>query len=287
MATRQRGFSKDGLIARMKEVAARTGKPRVTRAQFWHETGIPNSQITRHFESFAALVKASGLPDHFERKRIPEERLLRGMRDVFLAEGGIVTQARFERLGVHAVNTYVYRWGTWRRAIAALRQWIERHEPDFPHLGELRAYCDRRVRLTPPPSDAAASGRRYGAPLRFRALEHEPTSESGVIFLFGLVAEDLGFIVEALAAEFPDAEAKRRVGRDWRRVRIEFERDSRSFQRHGHDPAGCDLIVCWEHNWPDCPLEVLELKSAVAMLERGSLQHRGTTRRPEPVNPIS
>ncbi|MBM3539384.1 MAG: hypothetical protein FJX55_16335 [Alphaproteobacteria bacterium] len=267
MVTRQRGLSKDGLIARMKEVAARTGKPRVTRAQFWHETGIPNSQIARHFESFAALVRASGLPDQYERKRIPDERLLRSMRDAFLAEGGIVTQARFERIAVHAANTYALRWGGWRRAIAALRDWLERHEPGFPLLGELRAYCDRRVRLGPT-DRAAAVGRRYGEPLRFRALEHEPTSESGVIYLFGMVAEDLGFIVEALAPEFPDAEAKRRVGSEWRRVRIEFERDSRSFQRHGHDPAGCDLIVCWEHNWPDCPVEVLELKSEVRKLER-------------------
>jgi hypothetical protein len=30
-----------------------------------------------------------------------------------------------------------------------------------------------------------------------------------------------------------------------------------------HDPKGCDLIVCWEHNWPECPLEVLELRAIV------------------------
>jgi hypothetical protein len=30
-----------------------------------------------------------------------------------------------------------------------------------------------------------------------------------------------------------------------------------------HDLKGCDMIVCWEHNWPECPLEVLELKSLV------------------------
>jgi hypothetical protein len=27
-----------------------------------------------------------------------------------------------------------------------------------------------------------------------------------------------------------------------------------------HDPSKCDLIVCWRHNWPECPLEVLELR---------------------------
>ena len=34
-------------------------------------------------------------------------------------------------------------------------------------------------------------------------------------------------------------------------------KDDRSLQ------DGCDLIVCWRHNWPECPLEVLELSEAV------------------------
>ena len=28
--------------------------------------------------------------------------------------------------------------------------------------------------------------------------------------------------------------------------------------------TGCDLIVCWEHNWEECPLEVIELKTVIA-----------------------
>jgi hypothetical protein len=40
---------------------------------------------------------------------------------------------------------------------------------------------------------------------------------------------------------------------------IEFELESRSFLLHGHDVRGTDLIVCWKHNWEDCPLEVIEL----------------------------
>ena len=38
---------------------------------------------------------------------------------------------------------------------------------------------------------------------------------------------------------------------------------SGNFLRHAHEPTGCDLIVCWEHNWPESPLEVVELKGAV------------------------
>jgi hypothetical protein len=57
------------------------------------------------------------------------------------------------------------------------------------------------------------------------------------------------------------------AGKDRNRpVKIEFEYESRNFLRHMHDPAKCDIIVCWEHNWPECPLEVIELKKEIGRL---------------------
>lgn len=56
------------------------------------------------------------------------------------------------------------------------------------------------------------------------------------------------------------------AGGRWQRVAIEFEFLSRSFRDHGDDPKGCDLIVCWAHNWLECPSEVVELRSAIAAL---------------------
>jgi hypothetical protein len=32
--------------------------------------------------------------------------------------------------------------------------------------------------------------------------------------------------------------------RGWERIAIEFEYRSSNFERHGHDPERCDLIVC-------------------------------------------
>jgi hypothetical protein len=49
----------------------------------------------------------------------------------------------------------------------------------------------------------------------------------------------------------------------WQRVRVEFEYESRNFLKHLHEVKGCDVIVCWIHNWPECPLEVVELRSVV------------------------
>ena len=48
-------------------------------------------------------------------------------------------------------------------------------------------------------------------------------------------------------------------------VRIEFEFESRNFMHHFHNPEECDLIVCWEHNWTESPLEVVELRKVISM----------------------
>lgn len=91
---------------------------------------------------------------------------------------------------------------------------------------------------------ALGVGRALGAALYFRGMLHGPVNEHGVILLFGMVAAELGFMVETVAAGFPDCEAKRLTGPGrWERVRIEFEYLSRNFRDHRHDPAGCDLIV--------------------------------------------
>jgi len=111
-------------------------------------------------------------------------------------------------------------------------------------------------------------GRLLGEFLDFRGLKHAPVNEQGVVFLFGMVAQELGYVVEIVRTKFPDCEAKRRVGKDrWERLKIEFEFMSRNFLNHGHDKNDCDLIVCWENNWPECPLEVIELSVEIERLD--------------------
>jgi hypothetical protein len=95
-------------------------------------------------------------------------------------------------------------------------------------------------------------------------LPFEPKNEAGVAVLFGMFAEDLRLKIRAAQYAFPDCTievAGRAVG-------VELEYRSRSFETHvrkGQWPSirpRCDLIVCWEHNWPGVPekLIVLELR---------------------------
>jgi hypothetical protein len=109
----------------------------------------------------------------------------------------------------------------------------------------------------------------YGDPIAFRHLRYAPINEMGVVFLFGMVALELGFVVESVQGPYPDCEGKRQIGPGkWQKVRIEFEFESRNFKLHEHDPNGCDVIVCWKHNWSECPpnLEVVELRKVIKTL---------------------
>ena len=253
------------LIAALQQASAATGRQGMTRAEFLHVTGISRATMERHFASFRDLARAAGQPDPGDLRRLPQDELLRGLKSAFDAEGPAISMRRAAQLSNRAHTTFLKRWGTWRRALGAFIAWVERDDPAWPHIEVLR----RRTDPTPPvawPKSRPADSRRFGELLRFRTLEYSPTDESGVIYLFGIISSDLGFILDGLSKGFPDAEGKRRVGKEWRRVQIEFEHESRNFHAHGHDPAGCDLIVCWEHNWPECPVEVLELRSAVARL---------------------
>src|SRR6266566_5714849 len=122
------------------------------------------------------------------------------------------------------------------------------------------------------PRNPKLAGRpTYGTPIDFRGLRHEPVNEQGVVFLFGMVAKELGYMVEAVQTGFPDCEAKRQIGpNNWQRVRIEFEFESRNFRDHGHVCDACDVIVCWRHNWADVPptLEVIELATVIKTLSK-------------------
>jgi hypothetical protein len=87
-----------------------------------------------------------------------------------------------------------------------------------------------------------------------------------VIFLFSKIHDKLGINIEAIQAGFPDAKGRRKTAKGWIDIWIEFEFKSSHFKIHKHDPAECDVIVCWEHDWKDCPIEVIALKEVLAGL---------------------
>jgi len=117
-----------------------------------------------------------------------------------------------------------------------------------------------------------------GELINFRGMVWAPVNEQGVVFLFGKIAHELGMYVEVVRPGYPDCIAKRYIGKGrWEEVRVEFEFKSSGFSAHGHDPTECDVLVCWEHDWPECPkrIEVIELRDEIKKLENFPLQPPG------------
>lgn len=263
-------YTRDDLIASIREVAVRLDAEAVPRATWQRETGINHYHVYKLFDSWNEFVREAGLRAD-DRSRVPDDDLWEAMRAAFISAEGIVTKSRLRKFCRYGDDVYAKRWGPWPNVLARFRAWVAEAHPDFPYLADLPAELATVTAHGPAPTTAAPSqawdstGRtQYGPFLNFRGLQHAPINEQGVVFLFGMIAFDLGYVVEGVGTGFPDCEAKRCVNRSgdiWERVAIEFEYRSRNFHAHGHNAAECDVIVCWEHNLPECSLEVLELRS--------------------------
>jgi len=88
-----------------------------------------------------------------------------------------------------------------------------------------------------------------------------PTNEQETIALFAQLANELGYEFKEIGTRCPDAI----LSKNGQEIRVEFEHKSKNFQRHQHDPDDVDLVICWQDDWPTCPLPVLTLETYVTL----------------------
>ena len=259
-----------------------------SRAEFKAKARMTEYQVLRHFPSWREAVRAAGLEPDSTNIKLDDSDLLQDWGNLVRRNRQIPTRDQYRREGKYSPGVFERHFGPWSSIPAKFRNFAEEKPewadvlallpiaaPKRPARGTSHTSTDILSEAASPIAihrhrHAKLEGRAiYGNPIDFRGLRHEPVNEQGVVFLFGMVAKELGYMVEAVQAGFPDCEAKRQVGPSkWQRVRIEFEFESREFRDHGHPEDGCDVIVCWRHNWPDCPahLEVVELASVIKSL---------------------
>jgi hypothetical protein len=268
-------MTRDELIDTVKEVAGRLGVAQLSRDRFLAESGVKRQLLLRHFDGWTALCRAAGIAPVGAPAKVPDAEVFEAMRIAFLDLGGVPTIAVFEPRFKFAKSVFYDRGWSWPEAKARFRAWIVIRDPDFPYLDQLPEEAPwRRRKARPQRPDAPPAcvhqprtHRLTGERIDFRAMARAPVNELGVVALFCMVAQELGYSIELMNATFPDCEAMRLVtGNRWERVRIEFEYESRNFLLHKHDPAGCDVIVCWIANWRPDGIEVLELGKAIRNL---------------------
>ncbi len=294
--------NKQHLLTSIAAMAKRLGRA-PSLLEFVTGARIPKNSVLRLFPRWNDAVRAAGLQPYRLYLRPEDHELLTDWGETVRKLRAVPSRRAYDLNGKHYPVTLEKRFGGWSALPQAFRDFAKDKREWADVLAFVPAPVGRAgsvgARLpavagdTPPALSQRMGPRRtnetsrvsiprktfqhpplkerptYGEPLDFPALRHEPVNEQGVVLLFGMLAKDLGYVVESIQAGFPDCEAKRQIAPNrWQRVNIEFEFESRNFRDHGHPLTGCDVIVCWHHNWPDCPahIEVLELSTRIKSL---------------------
>jgi hypothetical protein len=274
-------ITREDIVNKARELAEQMQVSTLARAVFSRETGISHHYIYTLFPEggWTEVLEKAGLEVRPQDRPLTDHELLAEFHRIVSEYGKIPTWKVIQSKAHISVDTIRKRFGGTNGTLIRYRAWLSKNDPNSEIIKEVERRMGQRPRRSERQFEPTGSSlslawpkaevTEYGSPISFRGLQHAPINEQGVVFLFGMVSQELGFIVEAIQAGFPDCEAKRKIdpkGKRWQRVRIEFEYQSNNFRQHGHNPSECDLIVCWEHNWPDCPLEVLELRSVIVGL---------------------
>jgi hypothetical protein len=249
--------------------------------EFVARAGISKYSVFQVFPRWNDAVRAAGLQPCRLYGRPKDNELLKDWGETVRKRRDLPSRRGYRLAGKYEARTLETRFGGWSAVPRAFRSFAK-GKREWADVIEVLSLCGRKKgrRL---PNDSAASamprqqlqharvkGRAtYGNPTNFRGLRYEPVNEQGVVLLFGMLANDLGYLIEAVQKGFPDCEAMRQIAPErWQRVHIEFEFESKNFRDHGHPVTGCDVIVCWRHNWDDCPdhIEVLELSTRMKSL---------------------
>jgi hypothetical protein len=274
--------SKEEVIEALKLASKITNNGVLTKMQFIRNSDITISDVYRHFQKWSDACQEAGVEYDRTHEPLSDEEILCDWGTVTRKLGHIPTMSEYHHNGKHGRNVFK-RFGKWTDIPDAfIRIYNDSDEwRDVVEISNKLSQKPKKVRI---PSEPREYNRRgdmrshqkipdrpiYGPPINFRGLRHAPVNEQGVVLLFGMVADELGYQVESVQIGYPDCEAKRKIAKgQWQAVQIEFEYESKNFLTEGgHDPKKCDVIVCWIHNWAECPenLEVLALSEIIKKL---------------------
>ncbi|MCK4837026.1 MAG: hypothetical protein KAT17_10320 [Candidatus Aminicenantes bacterium] len=224
------------------------------------------------------------------KKTLNEDKLLLELIRIYKKTGEEPTTLLVDTEGKYGEHIYRKYWKSLNEAFAQARKRFPERSENFkrkkstvsiedaevslekyddverPGYNEEERMEEQKIKFIPQtirPKETKRKPKTVGASMDFRGLKFAPADKKGVIYLFGIVAHELGFIIESISPEFPDCEGKRCVdleNNQWEHIRIQFEYRCSDVKKQDMIETECDLIICWTHDWTECPVEVLELK---------------------------
>ena len=280
----KRRHSKESIIATLQNLAASLKKDTLSKRET--SAMLSSSSVNYHFGSLGNALEAAGLKRtspgenlKISRERYSDDELFLSLLRVEKQLGRVPKCTEYNAYGDYSSTPFKDRFGHWPETLKHYEKW-KKDGGAIDTDAASETSWDQRILEPPVKAESRQSGisysngshepaQLYGEPIDFRGLRHAPINEQGVVFLFGMVSRELGFYIEAIQQGFPDCEGKYlhyQKKNLWAKARIEFEFRASSFKEHGHDPNGCNFVVCWINDWSDCPMNVIELRKEILML---------------------
>jgi len=221
------------------------------------------------------------LKPYRKQQNTSDEELFKNLEEVWTKLGRQPQYRELRKpLSRYSPKPYNNRFGTFNRALTEFvnlknnKNPVVINQPIENATQHVEDISKREIKQNIPTKPISQNSNKkplqiYGEPIDFRGLRHAPLNEQGVVFIFGKVCKELGFQIEAIQTGFPDCKGKYLYDakkNQWADALIEFEFKAANFKDHGHDPTQCNFIVCWENDWYDCPITVIELKTEILKL---------------------
>jgi hypothetical protein len=158
-----RAMSNEWILAEIRAISARLDKVALAGADIQANSEITQSQLFHRFGSVSAALREAGVKQVSHGRRHTEDEVFENLLGVWTHYGRAPTVSEMDRLpSTVGKNTYIHRYGGWRRALKAFMERANSEVDGSPapdpaqDTAHLADHTDPTERLT---SDAAGTGR--------------------------------------------------------------------------------------------------------------------------------
>src|SRR6202453_5249809 len=230
--------SREAVLDAIRSAVKAAGGGRISLNRFLATSGMKSKDVYRNFPLWEEALKTAGCTASPYNAPVDPDALLADWGTIARDLKRLPTRKDYSKRGHYNTKTLENRFGSWTRVTRAFLTFV--HErPEWADLQELVVEypMPRRGRHLPEKPPGLPKSRwltrrerarlkvnlpLLGVPLDFGVLRYAPTTETGVVLLFGSMAERLGYLIETVHPSFPDCKAARQAGPQmWESIRIE------------------------------------------------------------------
>ena len=193
---------------------------------------ISVNQIVYFYGSWNEAVEDAGLKTNptFQppSNKVPKQDLIDEFIRVANEVGSIPGKDRFRSKAKFSWTPYKTTFGSWANAVKYI---VENYKDKFTFTAENKGKINASTKV--------AKDRdllKFSCPLLYI-----PRNEFETIVLFSYLASKLGYMIEMVRAEFPDAV----LIKDGEKINCELEHLSSNYLQHGHPQDGTCICICW------------------------------------------